>query len=312
MVKYVTDFFVFSHMIIKRFSISLAFIMYACFSFSQSPLSEPLKNIRQLSDSILRGSTDSVKLSSNEKLMEAMYSFLKTPESFITSFDSIKSISTITSDDKSFRFYQWAMPVYETNSYKIFGFLQIKNAKTKELTTFKLNDGTDDKYTSMGKPLSKDNWYGAIYYHIIQTKIGKKKIYTLLGWRGNNLKTSMKVIDVLSLESDIPKFGMKIFSAPHNMLPVGKANDKYRIIFEYNATAVMSLRYFKKEIIFDHISPAKPSLKGNEEFYGPDFTYDAFVWKKKQWTGKANVEMRNTNNTDGKKPKLIKDGDLKQ
>jgi hypothetical protein len=36
------------------------------------------------------------------------------------------------------------------------------------------------------------------------------------------------------------------------------------------------------------------------------------VWKKKQWTGKANVEMRNTNNTDGKKPKLIKDGDLKQ
>jgi len=27
-------------------------------------------------------------------------------------------------------------------------------------------------------------------------------------------------------------------------------------------------------IIFDHLSPSKPSYTGNYQFYGPDFSYD--------------------------------------
>lgn len=43
----------------------------------------------------------------------------------------------------------------------------------------------------------------------------------------------------------------------------------------------------RKKIVFDHLSPPKATLKGAEETYGPDFTYDAFIWKKAN--GKAKV-----------------------
>jgi hypothetical protein len=39
----------------------------------------------------------------------------------------------------------------------------------------------------------------------------------------------------------------------------------------------------RKKIVFDHLSPPKATLKGAEETYGPDFTYDAFIWKKGKW-----------------------------
>ena len=75
----------------------------------------------------------------------------------------------------------------------------------------------------------------------------------------------------------------------------------------------MSLKYYKRknQIVFDHISPTKASLKGIEEFYGPDFTLDTFQWKSGKWNGKPNIEMRNENNTDGNKNStLTKDSDL--
>lgn len=292
---------------------TLLFFITCNFLLAQNNIS--LAEIKQLSDSIVRGSSDSLKNSCNERLLVLLDSLLYNKETFTTNFDSAKSISVITSPDKTFRFYQWVMPVYETNSYKYFGFLQTFNSKKKTVNHFKLTDNTIEKESVISQSLNANNWYGAIYYTIVPTKVGKKKIYTLLGWRGNNLKTTIKVIDVLSFENDVPKFGMKIFSAEGKMLPMGSPAKSFRILFEYNATASMSLKYYKrkKQIVFDHIVPAKSSQKGMEEFYGPDFTLDAFVWKKGKWNGKPNIEMRNENNTDGNKnAKLTKDSDLKQ
>ena len=60
----------------------------------------------------------------------------------------------------------------------------------------------------------------------------------------------------------------------------------------------MSLRYEKKKkmIVFDHLSPSSPSLKGKYEYYGPDFTYDGFSFKKGIWHYRKNLEMRNDGN----------------
>ncbi len=311
MVKYVADFFVFSGMKL-RYCLSFLLLTFYTSISGQPTLSDELKTIRQLADSMLRGSTDAVKDSCNALLINSMEHFLQNPASFETSFDNIKSISTLTTDDKCIRFYQWATQVYATNSYKITGFVQMRDRKTKLLTFWKLKNSEEDKYTAMGHEMNTGNWFACIYYKCIITKFGKDKVYTLLGWRGNNTKTSMKIIDVLTIKGNIPVFGKKIFTSPATMLPVGKSSDKFRIIFEYNANAVMTLRYGKKRIVFDHISPAKPALKGNEEFYGPDFSYDAFRWKNKKWEGVPDIDIRNKHNTDGKKPKLIKDRDLKQ
>ena len=38
-----------------------------------------------------------------------------------------------------------------------------------------------------------------------------------------------------------------------------------------------------KRIIFDHLSPQSPNLKGLYSFYVPDFSYDSYQWKRNSW-----------------------------
>jgi hypothetical protein len=270
--------------------------------------------LQHYADSVLKGSSDAIRMQYNDSLTIAMEKLLSSNSSFYYSFDSIPSISTLTSSDEKVRFYQWIIPVMATNSYQIKGMMQIRDKKTGTISTFHLNDGEKDKYTASTSVLKPENYFAAIYYSIIPVKIKNQTCYTLLGWRGVDNRTTIKVIDVLNLQNNHPLFGMKIFTSPDNMLPVMKAEQCSRIIFEYNAQAVMSLKYYTKgkKIVFDHISPSKPSLKGNEAFYGPDFSYDAFIWRKGKWTGKADVDIRNTNNTDGQKITPIKDSQLRK
>ena len=127
-------------------------VLFWHFSSAQSALN--IREIKILSDSVVRGSTDSLKNVSNERLLILLDSLLKNPETFNASFDSAKSISVITSPDKTFRFYQWVMPVYETNTYKYFGFLQTYNSKTKTVTIFKLTNVAMEKTDAVLKQLN--------------------------------------------------------------------------------------------------------------------------------------------------------------
>jgi hypothetical protein len=300
---------------VKNLFLAAGMVLLNVTTFAQSP-NVAMSTLRQVADSMLRGSTDSMRMSSSEKLSSIFKSWLQKPESFATNLDSIKSISTITSPDGKIRFYQWAFQVLETSSYQLKGFLQVYNSKTKTVDFFELTDGGIAKSDACCQSLTTEKYFPAIYYTIIPIKLTKKNVsYTLLGWRGNDQRSSYKLIDVLSFEKNRPVFGKRIFTAPDNMMPLNtKAAKSFRIIFEYNATAVMSLKYYKKgnRIVFDHLAPAQSYQKGNEQYYGPDMSYDALVWKKGKWNGKPMVDMRNNNSSEGKKIKPIKDSELKK
>lgn len=270
--------------------------------------------LQMFADSVIKGSSDSIRQQYQLRLTDAMQKFLATEQSFNTSFDTIPSISTITSADNLIRFYQWIQPNMETQTYSIHGMMQVKDKKSKAIKIFTLTDGAMDKYTASDKILNTDNYFAAIYYSIIPVKENKKTIYTLLGWRGVDNRTTVKTIDVLHFQKNKPVFGKKIFKAPANMLPVMSAEKCTRVVFQYNAQAVMSLKYYSKgkKIVFDHLSPPKATLKGAEETYGPDFTYDAFIWKKGKWQGKSDIDMRNSHNTDGQKITPVKDSELRK
>lgn len=296
---------------IKRCFFSLFILFVSAFSNNVVAQQDYKAELKSIGDSIFKGSTDSVRIASSNRTFEILNELLKNPSSFNESFDSVKAISSIYSPDKTLRFYQWALPVMESNSYRIFGFLQTYNQKKKTVEVYELKDAGADKYEAMDKKLLPGNCYTAVYYKIIETKSGKKKYYTLLGWRGNNLLTTIKVIDVLSFENNKPVFGAKIFDASNYQLTYGDIHKKQRIIFEYNAQVVMTLRYEQKmkTIVYDHLSAAKASLKGMEQFMGPDFTYDGFKWKKGKWIGKTNLEMKNNTSQTKKDFKLYKDGE---
>jgi len=46
-------------------------------------------------------------------------------------------------------------------------------------------------------------------------------------------------------------------------------------------------------IVFDHLSPSKPSLVGVYEFYGPDFSYDGYKFEKGMLELYPDIDIRN-------------------
>ena len=71
-----------------------------------------------------------------------------------------------------------------------------------------------------------------MYYEIIPIKVNNKIYYTLLGWDGNDINTTKKIIDVLKFTPDSPPtFGANIFN-----------QEEKRIITEYNSRSTISLK----------------------------------------------------------------------
>ncbi|MEO5570042.1 MAG: hypothetical protein ABIT08_14085 [Bacteroidia bacterium] len=248
-----------------------------------------------MGDSILKGTSDSVRSLSNEVFQSKFETFLNDSGSFNYPFDSLKNVSVLTSTDNKIRIYTWMLPAISRDKYSYFGFVQSYNLKLKKTSIFKLEEEKQPSEDAEKKSLSNKNWYGALYYKMLENKAAKGKIYTLLGWRGNNRQTTMKIIDVLMIDNKgVPKFGIPVFNTDHGL--------KHRVIFEYTSQAVMSLRYNekKKMIVFDHLSPSNPDLKGKYEYYGPDMSYDALKFKNGKWTFMKNIEIGNPGEYDVK------------
>ena len=105
----------------------------------------------------------------------------------------------------------------------------------------------------------------------------------MLGWKGNNQRSTKKVIDVLYFSGSKAQFGFPFFKKEKVY--------KSRVIFEYNSQAVMSLRYEekKKMIIFDHLSSGKGIQMAS--ISGPDGTYDSFLFKNGRWELLEDVDV---------------------
>jgi hypothetical protein len=70
-------------------------------------------------------------------------------------------------------------------------------------------------------------WYGAQYYKIIRVAAATP-YYVLLGWKGNNVKSTKKVIEVLSFDKeDKPNLGMPVFNGTRK-----------RVVFEYTPPGI--------------------------------------------------------------------------
>jgi hypothetical protein len=66
-----------------------------------------------------------------------------------------------------------------------------------------------------------------------------------------------------------------------------------RIIFEFNERVQVTLEYNEvmKMIVFDHLSPSRPSLEGQYQFYGPDFSYDGLLFEDGIWKHYSDIQI---------------------
>lgn len=131
-----------------------------------------------------------------------------------------------------------------------------------------------------------NDWPGAVYYEVLIQHQGSRPVYTLLGWDGADNIRTRKIVETLTISGTKLKFGVPIISA-------GRGSTK-RYILEYSdqVSAILQWRADLDMIVMDHLSPPSEELEGQTAYYGPDMSYDGFVWKKNQWVLQEDVDVR--------------------
>ena len=256
--------------------------------------------LRLLGDSILKGSSDSVRIHANSRFKEQLSRLLEYQNTFSENFDSLNSVSVLKSPDGFLKIYSWILPANDKSAFLYFGFLQTMDRKTRQVRLIPINEVKYENEEAAYKICPPDEWYGALYYKLLENKAKGVTLYTLLGWHGKDWKTTRKVVDILYFKKGNPVFGKPVIR--------GEGKPSCRLVFEFNAQAVMKLQYDEnlKMIIMDHLSPARGAEKGQYEFYGPDFSYDGLKFKNGYWLLKKDIDVRNPksfNRREGKKEK---------
>lgn len=261
-------------------------------------------SMQVLSHKRINDSIEPERYNANYKLIKTMVSALKTPYSFNFAFDSLKTISIQYSPDRRFRIFSWHV-MNDDGSYRYYGTIQMNNSDGK-LEMFPLVDYTPAIKNPSDTITNNEKWYGSQYYRIISVlNRVQTPYYVLLGWKGNTIKSNKKVIEILHFKEGQAIFGMPVFDGEKE-----KPGQK-RIIFEYSRKASMVLNYEpeKETIVFDHLAPPDPKLKGKFELYGPDFSYDGYKLLHGRWRLVQDLELKNnpTNQDDNfNDPKKMK------
>jgi hypothetical protein len=286
----------------KRFISIKILVLIGCFTWTttfaqhtfkadQQPLLNSYQDSLQKSAALnYENKNNADRFANNSKFIKMLVSALKTPNSFNYDFDSLKQISILKSPDKTFRIFSWQVP-QDDGTYRFFGAIQLSTSDGK-LKLYPLIDDTEN-FKDTNVITDPTRWYGSKYYEIVPiVNSGKATYYALLGWKGNNQKTSKKVIEILSFENGLPVFGKSVFEGPKGTLV------KNRVVFEYNKLNSMTLRLDNKVgmIVFDHLAPFSPDMKDNFEYYGSDSSFDGYKVNAGRLKLTENIEVNNDPN----------------
>jgi len=242
-----------------------------------------LIELRRTSQLIHQPNSIEVRSNAASKLNELMDYILFTDSLQLMGWDSV-AIEKVESADGVVKVFTWSAPM-KMGQYKYYGYVQIIDTANETYFYTRLIDNS--KLDTTVK--SDTNWYGCLYYSIIQQEWKNVRYYTLLGVDFNDLFTSKKIIDNLTIDKK------------NKRIVFGKTDfffyNKWwysRLVLEYSARVTMSLKYNNNSsrIIFDHLSPSAPKFEGNYEHYGPDFTFDGLEWKFGQWVHVSDIDVR--------------------
>lgn len=263
-----------------------AFAQHSDDSGNQKELMIYQDSLNHLGKQFINNDTEMERMNANTKFIQTLVQALKIPHSFNFPFDSVKSISILNAPDNRFRLLTWHV-TFDDGSYRFYGAVQINTGEKLQL--YPLTDYTP--YIKNAEDTVTDNtkWFGAQYYKIIPVYTNQNPYYVLLGWKGNNIKSTKKVIEVLSFNRDSkPVLGMSVFD--------GNGKMRKRVVFEYARQVSMLLKYEPDQhlIVFDNLIPPDKKQKGQFDTYGPDLSYNGYRFKNGRWEFADNLDLRNT------------------
>lgn len=210
---------------------------------------------------------------------------LSLPGSIDFPWDRLDMIGNITSEDKQLRVFTWHF-TDDADHYRYFGFIQVRSKKG-ESKLYELKDNGKPQRGVMKVDQSISDWYGKLYYQILTHKYKRKTYYTLLGMDFNNSRSTIKSVEVITLQRNQPQFARSLLYNGREFID--------RLILEYDKQVAISLRFDTGSgmIAFDHLVPVHPIYEGNYEFYGPDGSFDGLEFSKGRWNFHKDIDTRN-------------------
>ena len=283
----------------NRFFIIIIFFSFSSNCFSQNVNMKLIKEyedtLKIIANDIMFGKTMSDRENANNGFIKILKEVLSYEKSFRYKFDSLSTISILEPEDQSFKLFNWILKS-DNGAFKYFALIQYKNKKRGKYEIIELNDNSENIRNPNNLNLDSKNWYGCLYYKIIYIKKSGRKFYTFLGWDGNDGKSTKKIIDILIFGGkNKVRFGLPIFKL------------KDRKILESDSKTTFSLNYNEKNksIYFNNLIPIKKELKGMEEYYIPEGSFNSFEYVNGKWVFKEDIDAKGKGNTlKNKKPKL--------
>ena len=251
-------------------------------SFSQKKLFIAYEDsLMRVAPSILQGKNDAERQLANEKFLALWEPILDESRSMKYPFDSLSTVSILTSKDNKVRFINWVIP-QENGTYQYQAIVQYYNYQNKYNVAY-LEAIEEELREPEKMKLQNNQWIGALYYQLETIKRGNRKYYLLLGWDGNDDRSNKKIADVLSISRGLT-FGAPIFKIDQR--------PQNRFIIEYKEDASASMKYHAKEerILFTHLIPLSEGVKGLYDFYVPDGSVDALNLRNGKFIFEENVE----------------------
>lgn len=273
-------------MIRLRFIPILLFISLAVYSQETSYL-ELVKAESRLESLFDRLYSDS--LSEVEPLLDSIQLLLPEALSLDGSMEfpwkGLDKIGIINSDDGILRIFTWHV-VDDIDHYRYFGLVQVASKRGKT-DVYELKDNGQTQRGLFRLDQSVDDWYGKLYYQILTNQHKRKTYYTVLGMDFNNSRSTIKTVEVLSIQRNAPHFVQSLFFNGRDRVD--------RLVLEYSKQVTMSVRYdpLVDMITFDHLVPFHAVYERNYEFYGPDGSFDGLEFSDGTWIYREDIDARN-------------------
>jgi len=242
--------------------------------------------LEKLYGRLLKNFDDTTRLRINDSIRLIIDSYVDSDTVFSHRFTNLRYLGQITSPDSLLKIITWNL-ILRNGPSRYFCYFIKKQEHGKGNRIYRLTTSYKEEPVKTDTIYTEPDWYGALYYDIKPFKIDNNQCWVLLGIDYGNLLISKKIIDVLSFtpENSIV-FGRKWFVSGEKI--------KFREVFEYGSNGMMSLRFSSESsIVFDHLVPFTPAVTDDRQYYGPDYSYDAYNFDNGVWRFTRNVDARN-------------------
>ncbi len=268
-----------------RIFITGVFVLLLTFPLKAQSLSDIESGVQSVFSRIRSETADSRRLEMNDSIHALIRAYAAHDAVFKYNLEGSRYLGQITSPDSTLKIISWNLNLSKYTG-KYFTFIIRKGIESEKNKIYSLQ-ASYDKAPFTDTTYSESDWYGALYYSVKPYIDRGGKCWVVLGLGYGDPTVARKLIDVISFdERDSLVFGKKWFETTSGM--------KFRRVFEYASSGMMTLRFSSDtSIVFDHLVPIPSETYANRVYYGPDYSYDAYIFTDGIWKFRLNVDARN-------------------